>query len=454
MNDASAFFAHLLDLRDVSSTNHKRILLKDTSEQYPFFPKLLQYTYDQKFLYGCKFVEKEGGQAEGLDLVKDTDKVFEVLDQIVAGKYGQNVSAALSDNLNPDTYNITRLVVMKDLKCGINTTTINKVFPNLIPEALYMRCSLPKEKELAAWDWSAGVFTQVKMDGMFLSATMREDEQVTMMTRSGEIFKPELLPDLYEQLQKLLFAGERLDGELLVKSANGELLNRQTGNGILNSLRQGDKTAISGYKVEYVVWDLVNLKHAPEMPYKQRFERLIHATNTLKVPAPVVSLIDGITVLGLKEAIEYTKEVIKSGQEGTILKHPAGVWKNGTSKHQVKLKVEVELDVKVTGFVEGTKESKTESTFGALLYESADGKVKGSVSGFTDAMRKTIHANRDEWIGAIIAVKANDLTQNKNEDTYALSHPRFVERRTDKLEADDYQRIRDSFDNFMIGGLG
>ena len=71
----------------------------------------------------------------------------------------------------------------------------------------------------------------------------------------------------------------------------------------------------------------------------------------------------------------------------------------------------------------------------------------GSTSGLKDKLREEINANREAWIGKIIAVRANALTQNRDEpDKWALSHPRLDEVRWDKTTADTFERIEAIFD--------
>ena len=75
-----------------------------------------------------------------------------------------------------------------------------------------------------------------------------------------------------------------------------------------------------------------------------------------------------------------------------------------------------------------------------MTYESDDGKIKGSCSGFSDEQLEQINNNRDWYIGKIIAVGCNDITKGRDNDYYALSHPRFDEVRTDKTETDTLER--------------
>jgi hypothetical protein len=131
---------------------------------------------------------------------------------------------------------------------------------------------------------------------------------------------------------------------------------------------------------------------------------------------------------------------MEDGLEGGIFKDPNGIFKDGTSKQQLKMKLEMDIDVRITGFKEGTIGTKRESTFGAITFETDDGKIKGAVSGFSDDQLKQINSDRDSYIDKIMSVSCNDITKGRNNDHYALSHPRFNEVRTDKSETDTLER--------------
>ena len=56
-------------------------------------------------------------------------------------------------------------------------------------------------------------------------------------------------------------------------------------------------------------------------------------------------------------------------------------------------------------------------------------------------------------IGQIMAVTCNDITKGRDNDYYALSHPRFDEIRTDKTETDTLERALENKEMAMaVGG--
>jgi DNA ligase-1 len=188
-------------------------------------------------------------------------------------------------------------------------------------------------------------------------------------------------------------------------------------------------------------YSLAMNKGKPTTKYVDRFAKLRSILEDVGSP---IELIPYREVWLLREALEQTQEWMTAGFEGAILKDKSGVFKDGTSKHQLKLKLEISIDVRIVGFKEGRVGTKREQTFGALEYATDDGKIRGFVSGFTDKQLEELNENRTAYIGKIMAVTCNDITKGRDNDYYALSHPRFDEIRNDKDTTDTLERALDT----------
>jgi DNA ligase-1 len=149
-----------------------------------------------------------------------------------------------------------------------------------------------------------------------------------------------------------------------------------------------------------------------------------------------VSLVDSWLVETYDEAKTLFEGLLADGQEGIILKDMSGIWEDKRSKTQIKMKGELECDLKIVGIQEGT--GKYAGKLGAYLGESSDGIVKVAVgSGFKDDQRVL----DDSVIGKIMAVKYNTCIVNKQGE-HSLFLPIFAEVREDKTEADSSESIK------------
>ena len=412
--------------------------------------RVLELCYSPRFRFGISYVEP--AKVEVPEFSTYDNAFFPLLEDLNSRKLSGDAAREAVDKFiteaSASAGELLRRVIHKDMRAGFSGSTTNKVFAKLIPDHPYMRCSLPKDVKLNTWEWKDGVYAQLKADGSFQAATVVGGE-VTMESRTGEIMPNEAIPAIVAQIKSLpALNGYRLEGELtVVNTETGETLARGEGNGIINSLRQGGDLA-PNLEVHYTVWECVDLSKGgtiDERPYKERFADLEIVMMDSVGPMAVA---ETNVIRSEEEAWGIFKTYATEGLEGAIIKRPSMIWKDGNSKDQVKLKTEFEAEFRITGFIEGKPGKKTAATFGSLTYESADGIVRGSVSGIDDELRAKINANRGAYIGAITTIRANALTQNRNDAVHwTLSHPRVIEVRTDKTEADTYAQVRAAFEN-------
>ena len=133
------------------------------------------------------------------------------------------------------------------------------------------------------------------------------------------------------------------------------------------------------------------------------------------------------------------EQLLAAGQEGIILKTREGIWENKRSKALIKFKGELECDLRVVDWEEGT--GKNVGRLGALVLESDCGGIRVNVgTGFSDADRDNISA--ESSIGRIVAIKYNARITDKTSSVASLFLPVFVEFRSDKSVADRAEDVK------------
>ena len=332
--------------------------------------------------------------------------------------------------VDEDDAKVLERIIQKDLKCGVAASTANAVWTGLVSEYPCMLCSQYDEKVVAKIKWPAMV--QLKMDGMRFNAIVK-DGKCEFRSRNGKEIN--LLGNL-EQEFIAMSRGSNLvfDGELVV-SDKGVLLDRQTGNGILNKAVKGTISDLEAHKVHATLWDVIPYDHfvagKGTTQYGVRFAMLQSLGASKKI-----HLVENTVVVSIAEANIIFERYLSEGQEGIILKDLSGVWEDKRTKTQIKMKGELECDLKIVGIQEGT--GKYVGKIGALICESADGVIKVDVgSGFKDDQRDL----DDSLIGKVIAVKYNARIKNKQGEE-SLFLPIFLEVREDKTEADNSSKIK------------
>ena len=432
-NEFTMILDILKELEATSSRLEKEAILK-REQNNKLLKRVFFLAYDpftqfyQRKIPAYKSASKN--QADTLDSVLDSLSVLS--NREATGNAGIEFLSKLLSSLVESDSKVLERVIGKDLKCGASASTANKTWPNLIAEYPCMLCTPFDEKIAAKFKFPA--VAQLKMDGMRFNAIVK-DGKCEFRSRNGK--EIDLLGNLQQDFIKLA-NGQNLvfDGELLVKD-KGIILDRQTGNGILNKAVKGTIMTDEARKVHATVWDVIDydtFKNGKgKITYQIRFSQLESMALTSKI-----HLVESTVVASLEEAQQIFEKYLAEGQEGIILKDLSGVWEDKRVKTQVKFKAELDCDLKVVGIQPGT--GKYEGMVGALLCESEDGIIKVDVgSGLSDFDRKEFTKNSP--VGKIATVVYNARIKNKQGEE-SLFLPRLVEIREDKNIADSAKKIR------------
>lgn len=273
-------------------------------------------------------------------------------------------------------------------------------------------------------------FAQTKMDGM-RGVIVKRDGIVIVFSRNGNT-----MTKLDKHFEAVLSSVDDivLDGELTVVDEEGNMLDRKTGNGILNKTVVETVSDEEVERIRFTAWDLIDVcdfdKGVDRRTGVERLARL------RAIPAnPLFKVVETFEIANLEEAQDLFKEQLAKGEEGIILKNNDHPWEDKRSKQCVKMKEVIEMDLKIVGFVEGT--GKASGMTGSIQVENDDGSIKSNVgTGLDDATRIDIWGRQEELIGTIITVKCNGVISRKGADSKSLFLPVFVELRLDKTESD------------------
>ena len=354
------------------------------------------------------------------------EKLSELSSRNVTGDRAKNLLARTLGALDMDDQEVLKRVIGRSLKCGVSEGTVEKVWPYL---RLSYPCMLVSPMD-AKTKLKFPMMAQTKMDGMRFNA-MVEGDAVTYRSRNGKELDLKGVLDA-DFLARANGFDVVFDGELLIWGTDGKPVDRKTGNGLLTKFQKGTGTTEIASRIRAVVWDRIPLSDFRVsicvIPCQTRWSMLAAGPST-----DLVRVAATTSVNTLEEAQELYQQKLAEGEEGIILKDPEGHWENKRVKHQVKMKAELEADMRVTGFTEGT--GKYLGKIGSLMVESADGKVKTSVgTGLNDEERSLDFKTAFE--GRIVAIKYNALITDKKVVSSSMFLPVFVEIREDKTVAD------------------
>jgi len=271
---------------------------------------------------------------------------------------------------------------------------------------------------------------QTKMDGMRANIII-ENNKVSVFSRNGKPIQTFNRFDDITDLNNIV-----LDGELLVVDKN-KILDRKTGNGIINKAIVSDKRKTTILESEsemfkIILWDMIDINgwksgFDPE-PYTTRLGKLKSMKSDKRY-----GMVNSQTVEDLDETMILFNKMLKAGQEGLILKNQDMPWENKRSFHMVKIKEVKEIDLLIVDWIPGT--GKYEGMLGALKCRNHDGTIEVSVgSGFVDKERQEL--TPANTIGKICAIKYNDIITDRTRKSKSLFLPIFQEIRNDKTKPD------------------
>lgn len=251
-------------------------------------------------------------------------------------------------------------------------------------------------------------FSKLNYDDLYLSPKL---DGIRAIVLDGVVMSRSLKPIPNENVQKRFRHLEYYDGELIVGPANSPTVYRDTNSGVMS--KDGDPD------VTFHVFDHVE---APGDFWLYRFLRL--------EDGPGVDLVDHTQVHHKNALLVLEEAYLNDGFEGVMLRRGDGKYKFGraTAKSGDLLKVKrfVDAEYKVVGFEERmhngneaftdelgrTKRSSHQENkrgrgdLGALVLETDDGQQFNCGTGFDDATRAAIWANREHYLGRLAKVKS------------------------------------------------
>lgn len=447
------------DILQELKNNPSILVKKDIIEKHKdneVFRKVLFLALDPSIVFNIKKIPPIINIEEEQDLDTVLDNLANIYNRKYTGHAALNYLSTQMGSLSEEDASVVMKVVMKDLDCGVQEKIVNKIIPGFIKDEPYMRCSLVDTKtikKIRSFKTHGYAVSEVKMDGQYLNTAIVNDS-VLCTSRNGKVY--DFLGFLDDEVIKLskfiqesdtrFKSGVVIMGECLATDEDGNILNRETSNGIVQKAGKASISTEEAVGIILVVWDVVPydkfMEREWKVPRKERREILENAiknTNNSKVRMVKYKIVKNIT-----EAFQYNAEVMGEDEEGTILKCELGEWKSHTSPYQLKMKLKMQFDLRIVGFKEGKK--KRAGTLGAIMLESDDGIISSGVgTGIKEKDHEwtldKIWEAKDYLMGKIVTVEVTSLTIDKRTGKKKLFLPVFIEFRFDKDTADNYDRI-------------
>lgn len=303
-------------------------------------------------------------------------------------------------------------IIQKDLKAGVSEVTINKVWKKLIPEFKIQKA----DKFDGKFFKRTGL--EPKLDG-FRCLAHKYPDLIVLLTSNGHQMNG------FEEIErelKLFPDGYIYDGEITSNN--------------FNAMSSSAFKHAKGKRAFLNIFDIIPISDfyeecylAPAEVRRTLLETIyndIIKTENLRF----ISLVPqkSYTDITMEQLEEEYKAVLDQGFEGIMIKDLSKPYVCKRGKHWLKLKPVDTFDIEIVDVQEG--EGRLKNSLGALVC-SFNGNTVNVGSGFSDELRKELWNKRNQLVGKIIEVKAQEITTNKSGEN-SLRFPIFKRMREDK----------------------
>jgi DNA ligase-1 len=281
-------------------------------------------------------------------------------------------------------------ILLKNLRCGVTATTVNKVWPGLVPHfGVQLANVLKGEPE------KYPVIVDPKIDGLRLVA-IKNSGRVRLFTRKGH--EVETLPWIVEALSKGDYDNTVLDGEIMGASWN----ETQSVVASTKDIKEGD--------LKLNVFDCISLDiWTSQGESAGAQERRLQASDIVKkgVRSEHIQAVPWTLAYTDSEIRLQYEEFLRGGYEGAMVKCPNAPYEFKRSNAVLKVKPRETFTGVVVGYERG--KGKYEGSIGALVVQ-VNGVESSVGTGMTDALRRQIAEDPDSYVGKFVELESQELT--------------------------------------------
>ena len=429
----------------------------------PAFSRFMEYCLDESLTFNVsRVVATDPIEGDFYDLL-------DVLNAQGSASKAQKEQLAGLGSQSPEHLEVLNKILRKNPDCGFSAKSLHEILPGEIPYFGYQRCSTDAELDRIFSTPVEGTnsiygISELKENGLFIRIKIPTGGKPIFESRNGKVFDfggyfdenfLALDPGVVnvDGVDEDTFAsGIVFEGEGLVLSGDDSFpwLPRTLGNATINKFQGGYGSQEELSRISFSLWTCLPYDHYFDgyspLTVRQRRECVAQVIDAATIDYDIIHQTETRRVRTKEEAWDHYYEVrsrpVPEGEEpyeGTIVKHPNEVWKDGTSLFQSKLKAVKECEVEICGWEKGKAGGKHEHRLGSFHIRSSCGGLVGKCSGMTDAMRDE---DPETFIGKICTVRFNAVSKSKDPDKpRSFDHARFVEIRPDKNVADDLEYI-------------
>jgi DNA ligase-1 len=431
MNTIRHFRDFVNEITASNSRLHKQAVLKKYADDIVVH-RYLKIAFDPYLVFGIS-TKKLAKIVPGSN-VREVETVLDLFEYLEKHNTGTDRDISICQEVlshvntcDREAGTVLEALICKDLSIGVDSKTINKEMPGLIPTFDVQLANKYFDKPQYVEGKSFVITT--KIDGGRIIA-LKENGQVSFFTRAGQ--KYEGLVDLESEMLRLMPDNTCLDGEITLLD-KGTLSSKEQYKETMKIVRTKDKEK---HGIKMLVFDWMSAsdfkRQQCDLTYSLRrayMDKMFHNTSfTYFETLPMLYV--GSETSRITEILE---EETSKGEEGIMINIMDAMYEFKRTNNLLKVKKMQTMDLEIIDFEEG--EGRLAGTLGAILVRYKNGNVVKVGSGFSDQLRKEIWQNRNSHLGTICEIQYFEETTNADGGE-SLRFPIFKDFRYDKTEAD------------------
>lgn len=407
----------------------------------------LKACYNTYETFGIKQIPESVGI---VDAENPWDEFFDLLqalsDRRLTGHDARDAVAEMSERFDSDEWNLFLAPILRrDMRCGISTTTVNKIVKKTDYEIPVFSCQLATNCENRP-EMKGIKRLEPKLDGVRVLLLVNITDSGTYATcysRNGKVFEnfKHIEDQILENLMELISVRHAVSipGSDLTRGfiLDGEVV----GNSFQELMRQARrKENVAAEDSVFHVFDILPVADFSRGHWNAQLSKRIKLLEAMR---PAISKMPNVELLphlqvdlddheGRSVFERYCRDMVEAGYEGVMIKDIDAPYLCKRSTFWMKYKPTITVDLEVVGLEEGTGRNK--GRLGALVCNGIDDGKEITVnvgSGFSDEERDQLWVDRNLVVGRTVEILCDVITQNQD-GTYSLRFPRFVRFRDDK----------------------
>lgn len=395
-----------IDILEQLESNNSRLFKEDLLESQVSNDLLKKVfiaagdPYVNYYVNKFKMPKAEGIGADDLVLEHFLEDIYEKLStRAVTGNAAKDLVVRLFTDMTGPQQKWCQRILLKNLRCGIQSTTVNKVWPGaIVGFSVQLAETLSTRYEdgkgiLIEDPIMYPVRVEPKLDGLRCVA-VKHNGEVTMFTRNGTVL--ETLPKIKSLLEAAPWDEFVLDGEVMGADWNESA-----------SVVMSHKKGKDDSNMVFHVFDALHFSDWRDQESHSDLEDRAELVYELlaKIDNPTVVQVPSRLVNTKEELLDAYMKATDTGYEGIMVKDLFAPYVFKRSPNIRKMKPVATYEGIIVGHYEGRRGSKREGLWGGFEVVLPNGIVTRVAGGFTDAMKAEINLDPHMWIGRVIEME-------------------------------------------------